>query len=90
MLSPMKRVRVRQTPSPQRSPSPTLPLHLYTSLPSSSAHQPLAAIEAREATLLDPRERNDATLEPVTWTGWVNDDSQQLPREVITDRCVRP
>ncbi|KWU43671.1 hypothetical protein RHOSPDRAFT_34819 [Rhodotorula sp. JG-1b] len=82
----MKRFRVRQTPSPQRSPSPTLPLHLYTSLASSSAHHPLAAIQAREATLLDPREWDDDTLEPVTWTGWVSDDSQQQRREVITDR----
>ncbi|GAA5979923.1 hypothetical protein JCM10908_001466 [Rhodotorula pacifica] len=96
-----KRPRQRQTASPERSASPTLPLHLYTSLPANAsssssssfttaasrdpalAHLALHAIEAREATLLDPAGER-VERERVVWTGWVNGDDE--PRRVETDR----
>ncbi|POY73903.1 hypothetical protein BMF94_3074 [Rhodotorula taiwanensis] len=72
-----KRPRRRQSTSPDRSPSPTLPAHLYSSLPFAStssasatalanrdpalAHLALHMIEAREATLLDPLEWPEAS-----------------------------
>lgn len=104
---PNKRPRVRPSSPASRSPSPTLPLHLYTSLPSSTAASipagappdpalarlALRCIEAREATLLDPREvPGGRRADFVEWTGYVDGEGEGVEgggqRTVHTDRCV--
>ncbi|GAA5866658.1 hypothetical protein JCM3774_001949 [Rhodotorula dairenensis] len=97
--------RCRPRASDERSPSPTLPLHLYTSLPtfassSSAGRGPSTststrglprAIEAREATVLDPREHRTGTGTDTydgrthTWSGLVQLHHRGAAADLVLD-----